>query len=237
MDISIVIPCYNEEKRIRAALFEIDKFLKTNKKINNYEIICIDDGSNDKTRNIIKDVQKRIKNILLNPRRKNIGKGYSVKEGIFMAKRPYILFTDTDLSTPISEVNKFFPYLRENGIIIASRNLEESKVERKLLRQIIGKGFTLLSNFILGLDYKDTQCGFKLFKRKAAQKVFSLQKVRGFAFDVEMLLIANKKGYKTLEVPVTWTDSKESKLKPIKESLRMFKDILFIKINNLLGKY
>lgn len=237
MDISIIIPCYNEGKRIRSTLLEIDRFLKNNKKINNYEIICVDDGSIDKTRKIIIKVKEKIKNILLNPKRENIGKGYSVREGILIAKYSYVLFTDADLSTPISELNKFLPYMKDYDVAIASRNLRESVVERSFWRKVFGRCFVFFINLLAGLKYRDTQCGFKLFRSDAAKDIFGLQKINGFAFDVEVLFLANKKSYKVIELPVTWIHSGESKVKVIIDSFKMMKDVIFIRINYLLNRY
>ena len=233
--ISIVIPAYNEEKRIGRSIKQIVKYL--DKKKYSYEIIVVDDGSIDKTIDVVKKAGNKYVKIIKN--KKNMGKGFSVKTGILNAKYPLVLFSDSDLATPIEELDKFMEYIKSYDIVIASRNLKESniKVKQPVYRQLMGKTFPLLVNLIALGGFRDTQCGFKLFKTDAAKKIVSLQTFNRFSFDVEILFIAKKLGYKIKEAPVVWIDKEGSKVNPIKDSIKMLIDLFKIRLNNLLGKY
>lgn len=235
MEISVVIPAYNEEKRIEPTLKKVINYLENN--FDKYEIIVVDDCSTDNTNKIVSKYKKNNIKILRN--KKNKGKGYSVKRGIQNAKYPLVLFSDSDLATPIEELGEFMNHIKEYDIIIASRNMKESyiKVKQPLYRQFMGKTFPLLVNLIALRGFKDTQCGFKLFKTDIAKKIVSLQTLKGFSFDVEILFIAKKLGYKIKEVPVVWIDKEDSKVSPIKDSIKMLVDLFKIRYNNLLGKY
>lgn len=232
MKLSIVIPSYNEEKRIKTTLESIKGYV--NDKKLNAEIIVVDDGSKDNTRKICEK-----KNVKLNNKRKNKGKGYSVKEGMLLAKGDYILFSDADLSTPIEELDKFLNYIDRYDVVIGSRALKKSRifVKQPLYRVLMGKFFNLLVRLFVVRGIKDTQCGFKLFSKRAAKEIFIRQKLNGFGFDVEILFITQKKGFKIKEVPVVWKNAEGTKVNPIKDSLKMFFDILKIRYNSLLGLY
>jgi dolichyl-phosphate beta-glucosyltransferase len=233
--ISIVIPAYNEEKRIVKSLNQIIKYLEKNR--STYEIIIVDDGSTDKTIEVIKQINN--KNIKIIKNKINMGKGYSVKRGILKAKHPLVLFSDSDLATPIQELKKFMKLIKNFDIVIASRNLKESniKIKQPFHRKVIGKIFPFLVKLLALRGFKDTQCGFKLFKTNIAKKIVSLQTFNRFSFDVEILYIAKKLGYTIKEAPVVWIDKEGSKVNPIKDSIRMLIDLFKIRINNLLGKY
>ncbi|MCK5283408.1 MAG: glycosyltransferase family 2 protein, partial [Nanoarchaeota archaeon] len=224
MNISIVIPVYNEENRIEKTLPEIIDYCKKN--FGDYEIIVVDDGSTDNTNEVITRFSKERVRVLRNGCNK--GKGYSVKKGILNAKYDFVLFTDSDLATPLNELKKLTPFLNSGyDIIIASRNLAGSihKKQQPFYRKCMGKFFAILVNFVVLRGIKDTQCGFKLLRTKTAKKIVRMQTLDGFSFDVEILLIAKKLGYKIKEVPVIWINNKESKLHPIKDSFKMFLDL------------
>ncbi len=235
MEISVIIPAYNEENRIEPTVKRVIYYLEHN--FDKYEIIVVDDCSTDNTHNIVSKYKKNNVKILRN--KKNKGKGYSVKRGILDANYSLVLFSDSDLATPIDELGKFMNYIREYDIVIASRNLKDSdlKLKQPLYRQLMGKIFPLLVNLIALRGFKDTQCGFKLFKTNIAKKVVSLQTFDGFSFDVEILFIAKKLGYKIKEAPVVWIDKKGSKVSPIKDSIKMLVDLFKIRYNDLIGKY
>jgi dolichyl-phosphate beta-glucosyltransferase len=201
--LSIVIPVYNEEKRIEKTLNKILEYIKI-KKIK-YEIIIVDDFSKDKTIDVIKKFKEKI---IILKNNKNYGKGYSIKKGIENAKNELILFSDADLATPIEELDKMLGFINKFDIIIASRNLKESKIviKQPFYRQLLGKTFPLLVRLLLISDIKDTQCGFKLFKNDIAKNIVKLQTINRFCFDVELLFIAKKLGYKIKEIPVIWID-------------------------------
>lgn len=236
MELSIVIPVYNEEKRIERSLVKILDYCKS--KLEKYEVIIIDDGSKDKTNQVISLYKSD--NVKVFKNSKNMGKGYSVKRGILEAKYPLVLFSDSDLSTPLSELKKFIEYINKGyDIVIASRKLKGSfiKTKQPLYRQLMGKTFPFLVNLLVLNNIKDTQCGFKLFKTKAAKKIFELLTFDGWAFDVEVLFIATKSGYKIKELPVVWVDKPGSKVNPIKDAYCMFKDLFKIRYNNFMGVY
>ena len=225
MNLSIVIPAFNEEKRIENTLQQIEKYASKN--FNNYEIIVVDDCSQDKT----SEISSKYKNVKILKNSKNMGKGYSVRRGILCAKHELVLFTDADLATPIEEIEKLlFKIKQRYDIAIASRNLKNSiiVVKQQKYRQLMGKTFPLLVRCFILPDFKDTQCGFKLFKTNIAKEILAKQKSNGFAFDVEVLYLAKKLGCKIAEVPVVWIDQKGSKLNPLKDALKMLIELMKI---------
>lgn len=226
--LSIIIPAYNEEKRIEKTFEKILDYLSI--RSYTWEIILVDDGSTDRTsdkaREIIKDTRLVV---IKNP--VNMGKGYSVKNGILSSKGEILLFSDADLSTPIEELDKMLLWIEKGyDIVIGSRALPDSFIEmpQAWYRQGMGKIFNFLIRAFFLKDFKDTQCGFKCFKREAAMRIFELQKLTGFAFDVEILLIARKFGFNIKEVPVIWINSDESKVHIIKGSLSMLMELFDI---------
>ncbi|MBW2983484.1 glycosyltransferase family 2 protein [Candidatus Woesearchaeota archaeon] len=236
MNISVVIPAYNEENRIKKSIIKIIAYLENN--FGKYEILVVDDGSTDSTHRTISELNNSNISILRN--KKNKGKGHSIKKGVLSAEYELILVTDADLSTPIEELGKFIKYIKQGyDVVFGSRNLKGSKIKESqpFYRQLMGKTFPLLVNIITSLKFKDTQCGFKLFKNQAAKEIFNRQTIDGFAFDAEILFIANNLKYRIKEAPVVWSNSKESKVSPIKDSIKMFVDILKIRLNDLSGKY
>ncbi|MCM8808903.1 MAG: glycosyltransferase family 2 protein [Candidatus Omnitrophica bacterium] len=231
MEISIVIPAYNEEKRILKTIERIYKYFKN--KNYDFEIIVVDDGSKDKTFEIVEKFAKNKKEIIILKHPKNLGKGAAVRTGVLSASGNFILFTDADLSTPIEEFEKLKEKI-ENGydIAIGSRGLKDSKIviPQPFYRRIIGKIFPILVRLIVIKDFKDTQCGFKLFKKEQGKKIFSQLKTGGFAFDVEVLAKAKKEGYKIAEVGIVWYNSPRSSVRILKDSFRMFFSLLKIKL-------
>jgi dolichyl-phosphate beta-glucosyltransferase len=230
MGISIVIPAYNEEKRLEDTLKKIISFMENQ----DYEIIVVDDGSNDNTFSIASKY-----NVKVLRNKENRGKGYSVKRGILNASKDFVLFTDSDLATQIEELSKFMKLIKDYDIIIASRNLKESKiiVKQAKFRQFLGKTFPILIRMFVLRGIKDTQCGFKLFKTSIAKEIVKLQTLDRFAFDVELLYIAKKKGFKVKEEAVTWIDKEGSKVGVLKDSFNMLIDSFRILLNDLKGRY
>lgn len=228
--ISVVIPAFNEDKRIGATVQKIYDYLNENAET--FEIVIVDDGSRDSTVDIIRNVSERIQNIKLLSNGSNKGKGFSVKNGILHSTCSIVLISDADLSTPIEEVEKFLPWI-DNGydIVIGSRRLEESEImnEQPWYRQLMGKAFNALVKILVLGGFNDTQCGFKLLKSEPAKRVFNLSKIYGFAFDVEILFIANKMGYRIKEVPVRWINSPHSRVRIMRDPLKMFLDLFRIR--------
>lgn len=231
MKLSVIIPVYNEERRIGASLEKIFLFLKSME--SDFEVIIVDDGSVDDTGNILREYSKKTGFISVLRNDKNRGKGYSVKRGVLSSKGDIVLYTDADLSTPIEELNNLAPWLG-NGfhIAIGSRDLPESVIttHQPWYREFMGKAFNRILRLILGLDFHDTQCGFKCFQRGAALELFNSIKSCHFAFDAEVLLLAKMRGFQVKEVPVHWVHYPDSKVRLVKDSSKMLWDVLKMKL-------
>ena len=214
MYLSIIIPAYNEEKRLPETLRTIADFL-INKDYQK-EVFVINDGSVDGTASLVKDFSKKYSFIKLINNDRNRGKAFSVNEGVKIANGEMILFMDADGSTPVTEVQKLVGAINEGfDVAIGSRRVVGANVvhDQSLPRLFLGWIFRHIVSWILPLDIIDTQNGFKLFKRETGKIVFALQKTFGWAFDVEILYIAHKLGYKIKEVPIVWNNNSESKVK------------------------
>lgn len=215
MHLSVIIPVHNEEKRLPKTLASINGYLP--KQTYDYEILVIDNGSTDKTAEIVKSFIARMSGLRLVEGSASQGKGFAVAKGMTEAKGDYRVFTDADNSTSIDQVEKMWPEFEKGyDIVIGSRDIKGAVLEppQPFLRKIIlGNGFKLLRKLIIGFwDIADTQCGFKGFKAKAARDIFSRLTTFGFAFDVEALVLAKKMGYRFKEVPVRWVNDLESKV-------------------------
>ncbi|MBI4037466.1 glycosyltransferase family 2 protein [Candidatus Curtissbacteria bacterium] len=244
--LSVVIPAYNEEPNFeKGTLEEVTDYLK--KKDYQSEVIIVDDGSDDKTASLAQEFAKKHDNVRVvkNPHQ---GKAETVKTGVMEAQGEHILFTDFDQATPISEVEKLLPLFPEYDIVIGSRQLPGAKREKEPIhRHIMGLGFNILVQMIAVRGIWDTQAGFKCFKGKVAKELFGALKVYGkgkqvkgalvTAFDVELLFIAKKRGYKIKEVPIVWHHVATSRVNPIKDSLRMLRDVLKVRLNDIKGVY
>jgi dolichyl-phosphate beta-glucosyltransferase len=230
--ISIVIPAFNEEDRILPTLRMIDDYLR--ERVRGYEIIVVDDGSSDNTMKVVRSECERLKSIRLLSNETNRGKGFSVRRGVMGARHDVVLVSDADLSTPIEEVSKFLPWVEKGyDVVIGSRALRESDIIRRQPwhRQTMGKTFNLLVRIVVLGGFHDTQCGFKMFRTAAGKKIFENLKTEGFAFDVEALLRAKKTGYRVKEVPVRWINSPQSKVRVLRDSARMFLDLVRIRLS------
>ena len=236
--LSIIIPAYNEEARIGPTLERIGEYMLSSGM--DYEIIVVDDGSTDDTRSVVSEAARRISGLRLVENRVNRGKGFSVKNGFLNSSGRLMLFSDADLSTPVEELEKFLPEMERGAdIVIGSRSLRESNIIKRqpIYRVLMGKTFNKLVRLLTVGGLVDTQCGFKLFKRDTCEPIFKAQKVERFAFDVELLFLARKKGLTICELPVKWINSPQSKVHPVMDSLRMALDLLRIRLNYLIGKY
>ncbi|HEV3334263.1 MAG TPA: dolichyl-phosphate beta-glucosyltransferase [Bryobacteraceae bacterium] len=232
--ISIIIPAYNEEKRLPATLEKVRDYL-CRRPWEFSEILVVDDGSRDATCDVARHANVRV---LANPG--NRGKGYAVRHGMLEAKGDWALFSDADLSAPIEELDTLWNAAeRENAsLAIGSRAVDRSLigVRQPLFRENIGRFFNVLMRAITGLPFHDTQCGFKLFETRAAREIFRRQRLDGFGFDVEVLYIARHLGYKCLEVPVHWNDVAGTKVSPLL-GLAAFLDPLKVRWGGITGKY
>ena len=238
MYLSVIIPAYNEEKRLSKTLEEIDKYLS--KQNYDYEILVVNDGSKDKTAQVIRDRVSVIQNLRLIDNKKNNGKGYVVRQGMLEAKGEYRIFTDADNSTSIDQVEKMWPYFEKGyDIVFGSRDVKGAILDpsQSLFRRFLGEAFGFLTNLIVGTwGIADSQCGFKCFTKKAAENIFPKCKINRFAFDPEFFVIAKKLGYKIKEIPVYWENDPESKVK-FKWMVNMGIDLLKIRWNIITKKY
>lgn len=239
MYLSVIIPAYNEEKRLSKTLFEIDKYLRQQQY--EYEIIVVSDGSKDRTVEVVRNLQSQIPNLKLINNKENHGKGFVVRQGMLEAKGEYRLFTDADNSTSIDQVEKLLPYFKEGfDIVIGSRDVKGAVLANPqpwLRRVILGNGFNLLVQMIVGLwGIWDSQCGFKILTTKAAGDILPRCKIDRWAFDPEILIIGKKLGYKIKEAPIIWVNDLESKVK-FKGMVRMGFDLLKIRWNLITQRY
>jgi len=228
-NISVVIPTYNEEKRLPKTLAEVLGYLeKLNK---GSEVIISDGGSTDKTLQEVAKLQKKSKVLIKVVKdKKREGKGEGVKKGILASSGQWVLFMDADNSTPISEFEKLYRHRSDFDIVIGSRYAGvEIQVKQSFVRRLVSRSGSFLIRVLTGLRFADTQCGFKLFSSKSAQKIFSRLKTKGWGFDVEVLLLAQKFGYKVKEVPVLWRDAKGSHLRAGRDGLNVLIEVIKLK--------
>ncbi|HIE43968.1 MAG TPA: glycosyltransferase family 2 protein [Candidatus Omnitrophica bacterium] len=236
--LSVVVPAFNEEKRIESTIHRLVNYLEGQSY--GYEIIVVDDGSTDSTKSKIKNMAERYEMLRMVENQENAGKGYAVKRGVSHATGEFILLTDTDMSTPMEELGKLFFWLKEGyDIAIGSRGLPESRiiVRQTWCRQNMGRLFNLLVHIFFLLPFRDTQCGFKLFKGDVAKTLFNKQRISGFAFDVEILYLAKREKFKIREVPVEWKNYSPSKLHLFKGAISMFWELITIRVNAWKGIY
>lgn len=235
--LSVIIPAYNEEKRLRKTMPLLRDFLK--KQSFAWEVVLIDDGSTDNTAQapagfFTADEARVFRN------ERNRGKGYSVRQGVQAARGEILLFTDADLSTPLNEFDKLHACLQQGyDIAIGSRSLPGSNVtqHQAWYRESMGKVFNKIVNLIVLEGFVDTQCGFKCFRKEVAVPIFSKMIVDRFGFDVEFLYLARKAGNRIIEVPVEWHDVLHSRVRIVRDSLQMFLDLFRIRWNDWTGKY
>lgn len=240
-ELSIVIPAYNEEKRLPRALGLLrDYFAARNTSAGEIEILVVDDGSADGTARIAQEWAQEMPWIRLVSNGSNRGKGYSVRHGMLEARGRVALFTDADLSSPIDESEKLLAAIRDgNDVAIGSRALDRSliSVRQARLRELAGMIFNGFVRLFTGLPFHDTQCGFKAFVREPSRIVFEQQRIEGFGFDPEILFLAVRHGLRAAEIPVRWAHDPASKVHVVYDSLRMFGDLIYIRWNWLLGRY
>jgi dolichyl-phosphate beta-glucosyltransferase len=227
LSLSVVVPAYNEQTRIVLTLRRILDFLEAHHPAS--EVIVSDDGSTDDTPRIVEELARSSPRLRLLRDPVNRGKGAAVRRGVMAAQGEWILFSDADLSTPIEEVDKLLVYGKLGAdIVIGSRGLSESDIRTRqpLPRELMGRGFNVIVRSVLLGGFRDTQCGFKLFRKQAAHELFPQLTVDGFAFDVEVLLLAKERRLRIDEVPVVWYHAPNSKVSPVTDAARMFGDLV-----------
>jgi glycosyltransferase involved in cell wall biosynthesis len=235
---SFIIPAYNESERLATSLPKMLDYIHQQQFP--AEVIVVNDGSRDDTADIVRRFAASDHEVRLVENPGNRGKGYSVRSGMLHAKGDVMLFTDADLSSPISEADKLFVALKQGGdIAIGSRWLRaEMQTERQPWhRQLYGRLFNLGLRIVLGLKYRDTQCGFKAFTRAAAHTIFTRQQIERWGFDPELLFLARKFKLRIVEVPVQWAHDHRSKINPIRDGSKMGVEVLKVRWNDLKGLY
>lgn len=236
--LSIVVPAFNEEIRLRRSLPELCDLARGF--FPKFEIIIVDDGSFDRTADLVLSYGRQQPCIRLIRYEKNRGKGYAVRTGMLASKGDLVLFSDADLSTPFTEIEKLL-FALECGadVAIGSRAVKESVLVKRqpLYRMLMGKTFNKFVQLFATPGVFDTQCGFKLFTKTAAFNIFNDCQIDGFGFDVEVLFLARKRGFLIHEVGVDWINDSDSRVHPITDSARMLRDLFVIRRNALLGCY
>jgi glycosyltransferase involved in cell wall biosynthesis len=236
--LSIVIPAYNESSRIEGTLDRVLTCVR--EKQWDAEILVVDDGSTDATVEIVQRWMGRYDRLHLVMNPGNRGKGYSVRNGMLQAAGEILLFTDADLSAPIEEAELLMAAIEAGAdVAIGSRWLDKQKqtIAQPMYRRFFGRCFNWVTRKVMGLPYRDTQCGFKAFRREAAQTIFRLQTIERWGFDPELLFIARKLKYTIVEVPVTWGHDERTRISYLKDGMKMLEEMAEIRTNSLRGRY
>lgn len=235
--LSVIIPSYNEEKRINKTLISVNEFLK--KQPYEYEILVVNDGSIDGTSGVVKELLPNIPNLRLIDNQENHGKGWVTKQGMLEAVGDIRVFMDADNSTKIDEITKFLKFFESGSdIVLGSRRIAGSNVakDQNMIREFLGWAFRTIVHIIVPVGVTDTQCGFKAFSAKSAEQIFPKQTIFRWAFDVEILALARKNKFKISEVPITWVNDEGSHVK-FSGMVNMLLEILKIRWNLCVGKY
>ena len=234
--LSVIVPAYNEERRLADSLKQVIEYLT----VQSYtaEVIVVDDGSSDRTFEIVEELMREC-SVLRLIRTAHGGKGHACKQGVLASQGEWLFLCDSDLSMPIEELSKFVSLFQDGfQIIIASREAPGAlRYEEPYYRHFMGRVFNSIVRILAVRGIRDTQCGFKCFSSDVAREIFNIQTINGWGFDVEILFIAQRRGYKILEVPVNWYYRSHSKVKPFRDAVRMFREIWQIRLNNWQGHY
>jgi glycosyltransferase involved in cell wall biosynthesis len=235
--LSVVLPSYNEEHRIETTLLAINDYLKAQPY--SYEILVVNDGSKDRTAEVVSGLAQKISNLKLIDNKENHGKGWVTRQGMLEATGDVRLFMDADNSTKVDEVSKMIPYFDQGcDIVVGSRRIAGAviAVHQPWLRDFLGGVFRFIVHTLVPVGVTDSQCGFKAFSAKAAEAVFPKQTIFRWAFDVEILALARKMKFKIKEIPVTWKDESESHVKA-SGMVNMLLEVLEVRLNLWFGKY
>lgn len=239
--LSIVIPAYNEERRLPRGFAKIRDYLaRRGLSAEQVEVIVVDDGSADGTAAIVAEWSREMPSLRLVSNGDNRGKGYSVRHGMQEARGRIALFTDTDLSAPIEEADKLLAAIDAgNDVAIGSRAVDRALIfgHQSRVRELAGMIFNGFVRLFTGLPFQDTQCGFKAFVREPARVIFEQQRIEGFGFDPEILFLAKRHGLRVAEIPVRWAHDPATKVHVIRDSMIMFADLAYIRWNWMIGRY
>jgi len=236
--VSIVIPAYNESARIERTLDRVMACIE--RQGWDAEVLVVDDGSIDLTVAIVERWMEMYPRLHLVQNPGNRGKGYSVRNGLLQAAGDVVMFTDADLSAPIEEAERLMAAIAGGAdVAIGSRWMDKTRqtIHQPRYRRFFGRCFNWVTRTVMGMPFKDTQCGFKAFRRPAAQVIFRLQRIERWGFDPELLFIARKLGYKVSEVPVTWGHDERSRMSYLKDGIKMLEELAYIRANSLAGRY
>jgi glycosyltransferase involved in cell wall biosynthesis len=236
--LSIVIPAFNESARIEKTLMQVMRCVEARGW--DAEVLVVDDGSVDDTAELVRQWMKRYARLNLVKNPGNRGKGYSVRNGLLQAAGDVVMFSDADLSAPMEEAELLLAAIDAGAdVAIGSRWIDRTRqtIHQPMYRRFFGRCFNRLTRSVMGLPFKDTQCGFKAFRRPAAQMVFRLQRIERWGFDPEILFIARKLRYRIHEVPVTWGHDERSRISYLKDGLKMLEELARIRWSSLLGRY
>ncbi|HXX45521.1 MAG TPA: dolichyl-phosphate beta-glucosyltransferase [Candidatus Acidoferrales bacterium] len=240
-ELSVVIPAYNEEHRLGRSLDRIREYFSASwPGLDRLEIIVVDDGSTDGTVKIVEDLSRNLPGLRLLSNGRNRGKGYSVRHGMLEARGRIALFTDADLSAPIEEFSTLRAAIDEGSdVAIGSRALDRSliSVHQSRFREVAGMIFNGFVRFFTGLPFLDTQCGFKAFVTERCRIVFEQQRIERFGFDPEVLFLAKRHRLRAVEIPVRWAHDPATKVHVLRDSVMMFSDLIYIRLNWLVGRY
>lgn len=233
VNLSIIIPCYNEGAKLIDNIDKINQYMSEEFFDYKYEILIVNDGSKDNTLNICKQIENKYDFVHIISYLENKGKGYAVKKGIEHSKGKYVIFMDADLSTKLTAIKECLTNLNTYSTVIGSRRHTESILTKKQnkLRQFIGKSCSILTNIIIPLHLKDTQCGFKGFNGDLIRNVVKKQTLNGFSFDVELLYIISLSQCQIKEIPVEWENDTDSKVSVVNSSINFFIDLFKIRLN------
>lgn len=234
MDLSIVIPAYNESLRLGSTLQQVVDYLRRDGR--RYEVLVVDDGSADDTSQVAEGFTSQGVKVLR--QEVNRGKGAVLRVGVLASRGDEVLLVDADLSTPIQDLEKLRPRLAEAPVVVGSRAVAGAHITRRqpFHREMMGRTFNLLIRLLGVRGLRDTQCGFKLLDGNVARHLFSEMTIERFAYDVELVWLARRHGYKVVEVGVTWEDSPQSRVDPLKDSLRMLRDVISLRLRDLRRK-
>ena len=234
---SIIIPSYNEERRLPETLERIATYIRASGR--EMEILVVDDGSTDRTAAVAESFRGKFPALRVISNGVNRGKGYSVRHGMLEARCSIVLFTDADLSAPIEEADKLFAALETYDVAIGSRALDRRliSIHQSRFREFAGIIFNTIVRLCLRLSFVDTQCGFKAFRRERCRVIFQQQRIERFGFDPELLYLARHHGLRTVEIPVRWGHSAATKVSMLRDSVQMFIDVFIIRWNALTGRY